>query len=216
MNLPIRVLIVDDHQMFREGVRSRLEQECDIKVLGEAASAEEALILMEQMEPTIAILDVRMPDVSGIDLTRIMRKRWPEVKILVLSGFDFDQYVRALARLGVDGYLLKDAPQDSLVDALREIASGGAVLPPNIASKLIRSYASQPSGDLDRAVWDLTLRELDVLEFLYQGLRNAEIAQHLSISPRTVETHVGNIIAKLGSQGRADAVRIAVEKGLIK
>lgn len=216
MKLPIKVLIIDDHQMFREGVRSRLEQEKDIEVLGEAASAEEALALMEQTEPTIAILDVRMPDVSGIDLTRILRERWPELKILVLSGYDFDQYVRALARLGVDGYLLKDAPQDSLVDALREIASGGAVLPPNIASKLIRSYATQPSGDRDRPVWDLTLRELDVLEFLHQGLRNSEIAQHLSISPRTVETHVGNIISKLGSQGRTDAVRIAVEKGLIK
>ena len=213
--MTIKLLIVDDHQMFREGIRNRLQQEPDMEVLGEAASADEVFALMEHIEPTVVITDIRMPIVSGIELTKVIRERWPEVKIIVLSGYDYDQYVIALAKLGVDGYLLKDSAQDELVSALRKVAAGGVVLPPEIASKVIKSYASS-SPVKDREVWDLTVRELDVLEHLYQGLRNADIAGRLSISTRTVETHVGNIISKLGAQSRADAARIAFERGMIK
>ncbi len=215
MGLPLRVFVVDDHQMFREGVRFRLEQEDDIEVVGEAASAMEALDLIEEREPTIMILDIRLPDLSGIELTRKIRARWPEMKILILSGYDFDQYVRALARLGVDGYLLKDSPQESLVAALRDIANGGVVLPPSIASKVMKGYSSSVTGR-DTDVWELTIRELDVLELLFLGLRNAEIANRLSISIRTVEVHVRNVMSKLGAQSRTDAVRIALDKGYIK
>ena len=211
----LKVLLVDDHQMFREGIRNRLDLEVDIEVVGEAASAEEALSQMDK-NPAIVVLDIRLPKVSGIELTRILRDEWPDVKILVLSGYGFDQYVRALARLGVDGYLLKDAPQETLVDALRDIAAGGVVLPPEIASKVMRSYASTSAGSGDRDVLELTLRELEILEHIYQGLRNAEIADRLSISPRTVEAHVGSIISKLGAQSRTDAARLAVERGLIR
>ena len=212
--LPLRILIVDDHQMFREGIRRRLEQEPDISVVGEAASAEEAVAKVQQTNPTIVLLDIRLPNVSGIELARRLRQQWPDLKILVLTGYDFDQYVRAVARIGVSGYLLKTAPQEALVQAIREIAAGGAVLPPAIASKVLQHFSSSHvrSGILG----ELTLREIEVLELMHQGIRNADIARRLSISPRTVEAHVSSIISKVGAQSRTEAIRIALEKGLIK
>ena len=212
----IRVLIVEDQRMFREGIRNRLEQEADITVVGEAASAEEALTLVQQTTPTIVLVDIRLPDMSGIELARLLRRQWPELKILALTGYDFDQYVRAMARVGVDGYMLKEDPQDALVQALREIAAGGAVLPPKIASKVMQGYSALTSGMRGSQLGDLTLREIEVIELLCEGLRNAEIAKRLSISHRTVEAHVSSIISKLGAQSRAEAVRIAVEKNLIR
>jgi len=216
VTLPVRVLIVDDQRMFREGIRSRLEQEPDIQVVGEAGSAEETLSLVPKTNPTILILDIRLPNVSGIELARLVRQQWPDLKILMLTGYDFDQYVRAASRVGIDGYLLKDAPQDTLVQALREIAAGGAVVPPNIASKILRAYSELPVRVREREPDELTVREIEVLELIFQGLRNTEIAERLSISARTVEAHAGSIISKLGAQSRTEAVRIAVEKNLIK
>jgi DNA-binding NarL/FixJ family response regulator len=216
MSGPQRILLVDDHLMFREGIRSRLDRESDFVVVGEAASAEEALSLTEEQNPSIVILDIRLPVTSGIELARLLRDGWPELKLLVLSGYDFDQYVTALARIGIDGYLLKDAPQEELVRALREIANGGAVLPPDIASKVMKSYALEPARSRTRQPWDLTLREIEILELLHQGLRNADIARQIAISPRTVEAHVSRVIAKLGAQSRTEAVRFALERGLIK
>ena len=216
MNSPIRVLIVDDHRMFREGIRTRLARYSRFKVIGEAASAEEAIKLMEQAAPSIVILDIRMPGATGIDLARRLRREWPDVRILVLSGYDFDQYVRALARIGIHGYLLKDGPQEDLIEALDEIARGGVVLPPRIASKVMRSYASDSVSESRSPRWDLTVREIEVLECLHEGLRNADIASRLEISPRTVETHVSSIISKLGARSRTEAVRKAVQGSLIR
>ncbi len=212
----MRVLIVDDQQMFREGIRSRLNQEPDIEVVGEAKSAEEALALVEQTNPTIVVVDIRLPDVSGIELARMLRQQWPDLKLLALTGYDFDQYVRAMARIGIEGYILKDAPQDMLVQALRDIASGGAVLPPGIASKVMKGFSDLSGGPRSWQYGELTLREIEVVELMHQGLRNNEIAQTLSISPRTAEAHVGNITSKLGARSRAEAIRIAEQRNLIK
>jgi DNA-binding NarL/FixJ family response regulator len=211
----LKIVLVDDHQMFREGVKFRLDQERDFQVIGEAGSAAEAISLIEQTLPDIVVLDIRLPDKSGIELARVLRDRWSDLKILMLTGYDFDQYVRALARLGIDGYVLKDSPQEALVQAIRDIGAGGVVLPPNIASKVMRGYTNHVTGR-DTDVWELTLRELDVLELLFEGLKNAEIASKLSISIRTVEVHVRNLMSKLGAQSRTDAVRIALDRGLIK
>lgn len=216
MDKPLRVLLVDDHRMFREGVRARLQQEPDISVVGEAATAEEALALVDETRPTIVILDIRLPTISGIEAAKLLRKKWPDLKILMLSGYDFDQYIRAAARVGIEGYLLKDSAQDTLVQALREIATGGAVLPPHIASKVMRDYRLIPSVSRSKEVEELTVRELDVLELIAQGLRNTEIAQRLSISVRTVEAHISSIMSKLGVDSRTEAVRLALEKKLIK
>ena len=212
----IKVLIVDDQQMFREGIRQRLEQEANICIVGEAATAEEALLQVELSEPDIVILDIRLPDISGIEVARRMRRQWPDLKILMLSSYDFDQYVSAAARVGIQGYLVKDAPQDELVNAIHVIASGGAALPPHIASKVMRNYSTAPPRVPDGLLGELTIREIDVLELMYQGYRNVDIAARLSISHRTVEAHVGNIISKLGAQSRTEAVHIAIEKGFIR
>ncbi len=216
MNSPVKVLIVDDHRMFREGIRSRLARHTRFRVIGEAANADEAIKIMQQAAPSIVILDIRMPGPSGIDLARRLRREWPDVKILVLSGYDFDQYVRAFARIGIHGYLLKDCPQEALVEALDEIARGGVVLPPRIASKVMRSYASDSANEGRNPRWDLTVREIEILESVHEGLRNADIASRLDISTRTVETHVSSIISKLGARSRTDAVRKAVQEGLIR
>jgi DNA-binding NarL/FixJ family response regulator len=218
MNSPIKILLVDDHRMFREGIRTRLARYSRFKVIGEAASAEEAIKLMQQAAPSIVILDIRIPGPSGIDLARRLRREWPEVKILVLSGYDFDQYVRALARIGIHGYLLKDCPQEDLIEALDEIARGGVILPPRIASKIMRSYATDSASENRNRnpTWDLTVREIEVLECLHEGLKNTDIASRLDISPRTVETHVSSIISKLGARSRTEAVRRAVQGSLIR
>ena len=202
--------------MFRDGVRSRLDLESDIEVVGEASSAEEALQLVAQVSPNVVILDIRLADSSGIELARTLRSQWPQLKLLMLTGYDYDQYVRALVRVGIDGYLLKEAPQEKLIEALREIASGGTVLPPLIASKVMRSISRNPSALADPRPDELTIRELEVLELMHQGLRNSDIGKSLSISPRTVEGHVTNIVSKLGAQSRIDAVRIASETRLIQ
>ena len=216
MTSPIGVLIVDDHRMFREGIRSRLARHPRFRVVGEAANADEATRIMQETAPAIVILDIRMPGASGIDLARRLRRDWPDVKILVLSGYDFDQYIRALARIGIHGYLLKDAAQETLVDALDEIAAGGVVLPPRIASKVMRSYVEDSAHEDPQPRWDLTVREIEILECLSEGLRNADIASRLDISTRTVETHVSNVISKLRARSRTEAVRRAVQSGLIR
>lgn len=216
MSSEIKVLIVDDHRMFREGIRAGLARYSRFKVVGEAANAEEAIRVMQQAAPSIVILDIRMPGPSGIDLARRLRREWPEVKILVLSGYDFDQYVRALARIGIHGYLLKDSPQKDLIEALDEIARDGVVLPPRIASKVMRNYASDSVNERRTPRWDLTVREIEILECLHEGLRNADIASRLEISLRTVETHVSSIISKLGARNRTEAVHRAVQENLIR
>lgn len=207
----IDIVIVDDHEMFREGIRKAVDADPRFKVVGEAANAAAAVELLEKTPPAIVILDIRMPGASGIELARTIRKCWPEIKILVLSGYDFDQYVRALARIGIHGYLLKDAPQARLIEALHEIAAGGVVLPPQIASKVLRGIHDGPS----RFDSPLTMREMEVLERICEGQKNVEIAGHLRISIRTVETHISSISAKLGAHSRTEIVRIAVERGWI-
>ena len=209
-----RILIVDDHRMFREGIRTRLARHPRFRVVGEAANADEALAVMRDASPAIVVLDIRMPSVSGIELARRLRADWPEVKILVLSGYDFDQYVRALARIGIHGYLLKDSPQEALVDALDQIASGGVVLPPGIASKVLRTCSIAPGRG--EALCDLTVREIEILECLHEGMRNADIATSFDISTRTVETHVSSIMSKLAARSRTEAVRKALDAGLIR
>jgi two-component system response regulator DegU len=213
---PTTVLLVDDHRMFREGVRARLDQERRFRVVGEASTAQEALEVMRREAPAIVVLDIRLQETSGIELARRLRSEWPEVKILVLSGYDFEQYVRSLARIGIQGYLLKDAGQAALVQALDEIASGGAALEPRIASTVMRTYSSTAKERPFEHVWALTVREIEILEYVREGLRNQEIGARLGISLRTVESHVSRIIAKLGAASRTDAVRIATTRGVLK
>lgn len=218
MALPIRIFIVDDHQMFREGVRSRLKEEAGMQIAGEASSGAEAIQKLAKVKADIVILDIKMEGLNGIETAKRMKDKWPNLKILVLTGYDFHQYVSASIKLGVDGYMLKDSPQDELVKALRDIADGGVVLPPKIASQVVRTQTSSAGmdGRKPQTLWDLTMRELDVLELLQQGYRNAEIARRLDISKRTVEVHVRHVMSKLEADNRMDAARIAQDNGILR
>ena len=211
----IRVLLVDGHQMFREGVCSCLAHNPDICVVGQVGTAVEALQLIPTIQPTVIVFDVRLPDAAGVDLARQVRHQWPEIKLVTLTGYDYTEYVRAMLRVGVDGYILKRASHRSLVDALREVAAGGLVLPPQIAAKAMRGGSSTLAVDIAREPDTLTMRELEVMELIHQGCRNGEIGERLDISPRTVEAHVSNIVAKMGARNRTDAVRIAREHQLL-
>jgi DNA-binding NarL/FixJ family response regulator len=216
MTTGLRVLIADDHRMLREGVLRRLEEEPGIEVVGEAGTREEALCLAKQTRPDIILLDIRLAGASGLDVARELRDQWPDLRIVILTDYDFDQYVSAAVRVGVDGYLLKDDAQDALVDALRQVAQGGVVLPPKVASKVVRKLQGSSRPPRLGQQWELTLRELEIVELLYQGMRNVQIAERLGISVRTVEAHVSSILAKLNAERRADVIRIATERGLIK
>jgi DNA-binding NarL/FixJ family response regulator len=211
----IRVLLVDGHQMFREGVCSCLANAPNICVVGQAGTASEAVVLIASTNPTVVVFDVRLPDAAGVDFARHVRSEWPTIKLVTLTGYDYTEYVRAMLRAGVDGYVLKSASHSSLVEALRDIVAGGLVLPPQIAAKAVRGSSSTLAVDMTREPDTLTMRELEVMELVHQGFRNGEIGERLTISSRTVEAHVSNIVAKMGVRNRTDAVRIAQEHQMI-
>ena len=214
-----RVVLVDDHAMVRQGIRDRLTKEADISVVGEAETKDTGIALVEELQPDVVVLDIRLRQDSGIEVAKKLRHDFPNVKILILSAYDYDQYVRALARIGVDGYISKENSQEELVQAIREVVSGGAVLTPRVASKVMRAMSEQPSSVTPptgaQQIDELTLREIEVLELMREGMRNQSIADHLAISPRTVESHVARIMAKLGAASRTEAIRTATEVGLL-
>ena len=207
------LLVVDDEQLIRWSLKEGLsEAGFDVRVAADGAEARSLF----NGHVAAAILDIRLPNMSGLEAARLLRKKHPGLSILLLTGYDFDQYVRAAARARIQGYLLKDSPQEALIDAVREIARGGTVLSPHVASKVIQNLAeSSGSGRAKRTTSELTVRELEILEMMHQGMRNAAIGDRLSISTRTVEAHVGNVIAKLGAHTRTEAVQIALRRRVI-
>jgi DNA-binding NarL/FixJ family response regulator len=207
----IRVLLVDGHQMFREGVCSCLANDPDICLVGQAGTAAEAVALIPSTQPTVMVFDVRLPDAAGFDLACQVRSEWPTIKLVTLTGYDYTEYVRAMLRAGVDGYILKSASHSSLVEAIREVVAGGLVLPPQIAAKAVRGSSPTMAVAMTREPDSLTMRELEVMELVHQGFRNGEIGERLTISSRTVDAHVSNIVAKMGARNRTDGVRIAQE-----
>lgn len=214
---PIRVVLVDDHAMVRQGIRDRLSKEADISVVGEAENRESGIALVDQLLPDVVVLDIRLGQDSGIEVAKKLRTDHPKTKILILSAYDYDQYVRALARVGVDGYISKENSQEELVEAIREVVAGGAVLTPKVASKVMKAMSEQPMSvsPQSQSTDELTLREIEVIELMRAGMRNQGIAEHLAISPRTVESHVARIMAKLNATSRTEAIRIATEIGII-
>lgn len=214
--MPIRVVIADDQQLVRSGFRMMLEAEGDIEVIGEAADGEEAVDLARKLAPEVALLDLRMPKMDGIEATELIaRSPGTATRVLVVTTFDADEYVYAALRAGASGFLLKDAPPEELAAAVRVIAAGEALLAPSVTRRLIEQFArmqpSRESGDLE----SLTDRELEVLRLVARGLSNAEIAQELVIGETTVKTHVGNVLMKLGLRDRAQAVVVAYESGVV-
>lgn len=206
----IRLVIVDDHALVREGTVHLLEQTADYEVLGQAGSGEEGLALIEQLRPDVALVDVSLPTMSGLELARAVSQSCPEVRVLILSAYDDYAYVAEALDIGVDGYLLKTATAKELVDAVRAVADGVLVLDRGVSNRLVRRRASAAPP-----VNGLTPRESEVLPLLAQGLSNKQIAAELSLGVRTVEGYVASLLAKLGVASRAEAVAYALSHGLV-
>lgn len=210
----IRVVLADDHAVVREGTRQLLEREKDITVVGEASDGQEAIELVESLQPDVVVMDVRMPSVGGVDATKVIKERFPNVEVLVMSAYDDDEFVFALLEAGASGYLLKTAPVKELVKAIHEVAEGQSALDPVVARKVLRQFTEGPTRNKrDEMAEALTEREQEVLELLAESKTNREIGDVLSISDRTVQTHLSNIFHKMGVSRRTEAVLAAIRRG---
>jgi DNA-binding NarL/FixJ family response regulator len=213
----ITTFIADDQAMVRQGFGALLSAQPDISVVGDAANGRDAVRLVQTLAPDVVLMDVRMPELNGLDAAREILARDTGTKVLMLTTFDIDDYVYAALRAGASGFLLKDAPADELVRAVRVVAAGDALLAPSITRRMIADLVSRhaaPRRSADELA-RLTPRETEVLELLARGMSNAEIAAVLFVSEETVKTHVGKVFAKLGLRDRAQAVVMAYETGLV-
>ena len=212
----VRVVLADDHALVRQGIRRFLEETGEIDVVAEAEDGERALELVEEHQPDLAILDIRMPKLSGVDLARRIRSEHPLVKLLVLTAYDDDPYVFALLQAGVDGYLLKTADSSQLIQAVQQIVRGEPALDPGVAKRLMERVASgRLTLAADEVVERPTDRELEVLRLAGKGLTNRAIGQELGISDRTVQGHLARVYGKLQVGSRTEAVLKAVQEGWI-
>ena len=214
----IRVVIVDDQAMVRSGLRSLLEGEPDLQVVGEASDGQSGVSLVRSQRPDVVLMDVRMPILDGIAATRLIGSEGLASRVLILTTFDLDEYVFQALRAGASGLLLKDATAEQLVSAVRTVAAGDALLDPAVTQRVIDAYVetppAAPPGGSELA--DLTARELDVLRLVAHGRSNREIAATLFIGEATAKTHVSNVLAKLGLRDRVQAVIHAYESGLVR
>jgi DNA-binding NarL/FixJ family response regulator len=213
----IRVVIADDQDLVREGLRMMLEAEPDIAVAGEAGTGKEALDITRQTNADLVLMDVRMPDLDGIEATARLVSSGSRARVLVLTTFDLDEYVYRALKAGASGFLLKDATREQLAAAVRTVAAGDALLAPAITRRLVEDFCRRPppSGSAP-ADLDLSPRELEVLKLLARGLSNAEIAGALYLSEATVKSHVARMLAKLRLRDRAQAIVYAYESGLVR
>ncbi|HEU5082549.1 MAG TPA: response regulator transcription factor [Acidimicrobiales bacterium] len=215
---PVRVAVVDDQELVRTGFRMILDVEDDIEVVGVAGDGDEAVELCRRTEPDVVLMDVRMPRVDGIEATRRLRDVGCPTRVLVLTTFDLDEYVFDALRAGASGFLLKDAPPDELVHAVRVVAAGEALLAPSVTRRLIEEFGrAAPAAATadDTRLHRLTEREREVLQLMARGLSNTEIAEALFLGEATVKTHVGRILMKLEVRDRVGAVVLAYETGVV-
>lgn len=201
----IRVLLVDDQSLIRQGLRALLELDAQLEVVGEAENGQAAIILVEQLQPDVILMDIRMPIMDGVAATREICKKFPQIKVLVLTTFDDDEYVTAAMNYGATGYLLKDTPSEELAIAIRAVHKGYTQLAPGIVKKLLTPTPIQSPPALD----ELTKREMEVLRLIASGASNREIAQKLFISEGTVKNHVTNILNRLNLRDRTQAAIFA-------
>jgi DNA-binding NarL/FixJ family response regulator len=206
----IRVVVVDDHALHRDGTRQILEAHPDLEVVGEASSGEVALALVNQLRPDVVLLDIRLPGMNGIEVVGRLTRDHPKVRVLMVSAYDEDEYVRGALEVGAAGYLSKTAPGKDLVQAVRTVAGGTSVLQSGLTARLLIS-----SRRPEHAPDDLSERELEVVSLLAEGLHNRELAARLGISSRTVDRHCDNIYAKLGVGSRTEAVVRAISTKLL-
>lgn len=210
----VRLLIADDHEIVRKGLRVLLETSTEVEVVGEAANGKEALSKAAQYRPDLILLDLVMPGKDGLEVIKEIKNNFPLVKILVLTSYSEEEKLAQALKEGALGYLLKDSSPEELLEAIKEVSQGKTHLSPELAFRVVRLMTGKTTP-LSNSEF-LTKRELEVLNLLAQGLSDREIAQRLFISPRTVGTHVSNILTKLGVKNRTQAVLLAQEKGLVK
>jgi DNA-binding NarL/FixJ family response regulator len=214
----IRVLIADDQALMRAGFRLILQAEPDLELVGEAADGREAVAEAARLRPDVVLMDVRMPELDGIEATRRLLDGNDHTKVVMLTTFDMDEYVYQALRAGASGFLLKDVPPEQLVAGIRSVASGDSLLAPSITRRLIQQFVRRPPDALrtpSPELARLTAREVEVLRMMARGRSNAEIATEFFVSETTVKTHVAHLLAKLGLRDRVQAVVFAYESGLV-
>lgn len=214
----VRIIVADDHEVVRNGFAELLATQPDLTVVATAANGREAVRLSRELRPDVVLMDVRMPGVDGIEATRQVTRQAPDgPRVLVLTTFDLDQYVYDALRAGASGFLLKDVTAERLIDAVRVIAAGEALLAPAVTRRLIGEFAQRPWArpEPSTALDELTPRETEVLRLVAEGLSNAEIAARLVVTEETVKTHVSRMLGKLGLRDRTQAVVVAYESGLV-
>ena len=216
----VRVLIVDDQVLVRTGFRMILEAEPDLEVVGEASDGREAIAQARSLAPDVVLMDVRMPEVDGIEATRqLLGEDGTTTKVVMLTTFDMDEYVYEALRAGASGFLLKDVPPEQLVAGIRAVASGDALLAPSVTRRVIEEFVRRPPASVRTSperLSELTARELEVLKLIARGLSNAEIAKELFVSETTVKTHVAHVLMKLDLRDRVQVVVLAYESGLVQ
>lgn len=227
----IKLVLIDDHQLFREGVKRILNMEDNFEVVGEGDDGEQAITLVEEKEPDVVLMDINMPNVNGVEATRQLLDRFPKVKVLILSIHDDETYVTHVLKSGASGYLLKEMDADALIEAVKVVGSGGAYIHPKVTQNLIKEYRRLALGTEDemepeeigyreveyrKPLHILTRRECEVLQLMTDGYSNRMIGEALYISEKTVKNHVSNILQKMNVNDRTQAVVEAIKKGWVK
>jgi two-component system response regulator NreC len=214
--MTIKILLVDDHEIVRAGLRMLLQSQSDIEIIGEADNGQQALDQCRQQRPDVVIMDITMPGLSGLEVTRQLKQQFPDTAVLALTIHEGEQYFFEMLNAGASGYVPKRAAPTDLVNAIRAVNSGEVYLHPSVAKTLVNDYLQRVQLGWERASYDgLTEREQQVLKMIAEGMMNKEIAEKLNISVRTVERHRENIMSKLNLHTRAELVRYASDKGLI-
>jgi len=213
--MTIRVLVADDQAMVRAGFRMLLGGEEDIEVVAEASNGLEAMEKAARFDPTVVLMDIRMPELDGLEATRRILAENAGARVLILTTFDLDEYVYEALRAGASGFVLKDDPPEQLIAAIRTIAAGDALLSPSVTRRVIQQFSRIPRSAPPNELDELSGREREVFRLIARGLSNAEIGQELFISETTVKTHVTHILAKLGLRDRVQAVVLAYQTGLV-
>ena len=212
--MTIRVLVVDDQSMVRAGFRMLLADEADIEVVAEASNGKEAVEKAARFDPTVVLMDIRMPELDGLEATRRILAADPDARVLVLTTFDLDEYVYEALRAGASGFVLKDDPPEQLIAAVRTVAAGDALLSPAVTKRVIGAFTRMPRPTPPRELDDLSAREREVFRLVARGLSNAQIGKELFIGETTVKTHVTHILSKLGLHDRVQAVVLAYQTGV--
>ena len=217
MTEPIRLLIVDDQKLMRQGLRTLLELESGFEVVGEAGDGQSALDAYETLQPDVVLMDIRMPGMDGVEATRRIHEKWSQARVIILTTFNDDAYVFEALRVGALGYLLKDLSGHELANAVRTVASGGALIDPSVARKVVSEFARlTPARPINDGLAEpLTERELDVLRLLAEGLSNREIGNKLSLTEGTVKNYVTTVLQKIGARDRTQAALRGRELGLV-